>query len=588
MRPGFRTPIQRLCALAFFLLSLASPAQAGENMLLVLDASGSMRGKIEGRTKADIARATVASVINGWNQDNQLGLIAYGHRRKGDCTDIETLIPVGPLAPETYLNTVNNLGALGMTPLSAAVRQAAQALDWSEHKATVILVSDGEETCKLDPCTVGADLEKSGVDFTAHVIGFDVADAAHQAQLRCLARATGGRYFNARDERELSAALQGAIVASTEPLPPPAQATLAFEQPITIAQALTVRWTGPADNGDFIAMARPEQKDGDYLTYSRMIESGATSGSVALAAPATAGTYEVRYVNPLRGDVVLARRSVAVQDAAASLEAPESVVAGSRLNVVARGPYGDRHWVGFAKVGSPAGSYLDYARLSGPVSEVELIPPAEPGTYELRYVLNESERVIAARPIAVLPSEVAVSGPASVMAGDTYRFEAKGPVDSRHWIGFAAAGSGPGDYRDYTRPETSPAFGRLSAPIEPGSYELRYVLNEGEKVAASQRVTVTAAQASLAPAGKALAGQVLRVAFTGPRGNGIWIGFVRTGTLDYLGYASVQADGEANVEVTAPAEPGGYELVFVLGDTALVRQAVEVAPAAGQVGGSMP
>lgn len=565
--------------LASLLLAAACTAQAGENMLLVLDASGSMRGQIEGRTKVDIARATVASVVRGWDPANQLGLVVYGHRRKGDCTDIETLIPVGPLDPQAYLKTVNSLGALGMTPLSAAVRQAAQALDWSEQKATVILVSDGEETCNLDPCAIGAELEKSGVDFTAHVIGFDVIDGAHQAQLRCLAKATGGRYFNARDGRELSAALQGAIIASTEPLPPPAQATLVFEQPITIAQPLTVRWTGPADNGDFIALARPEQKDGDYLTYSQMIESGTKNGIATLAAPATAGTYEVRYVNPRRGDAVLARAPVAVQDAAASLDAPDSVAAGSRLKVVARGPYGDRHWVGFAPVGSPAGSYLHYARLSGAVSEVELIPPAEPGTYELRYVLNENERVIASRPIAVVPSEVVVSGPASVMAGDVYRFEARGPVDARHWIGFAAADSGPGDYRDYRRPDGSPASGVLSAPIEPGNYELRYVLNEGERVAASQRVTVTPAKATLTPAGTPLAGQPLRVAFSGPRGAGTWIGFVRAGTLDYVSYASVQPDGEAVVEVTAPAEPGGYELVFVVGETPVARQAISVSAA---------
>jgi Ca-activated chloride channel family protein len=566
-------------ALAFVLLAAACTAQGGENMLLVLDASGSMRGKIEGRTKVEIARATVASVVHGWNPDNQLGLVAYGHRRKGDCADIETLIPVGPLDAEAYLSTVDGLGALGMTPLSAAVRQAAQALDWSEQKATVILVSDGEETCGLDPCAIGAELEKSGVDFTAHVIGFDVADAAHQAQLRCLAQATGGRYFNARDGRELSAALQGAVVASTEPPAPPAQAALSVQQPAAIAQLLTVRWTGPADDGDFIALARPEQQDGDYLTYSRMVESGARSGSVTLATPATAGAYEVRYVNPRRGDAVLARAPVAVQDATASLQAPDTVSAGSRLRVIARGPYGRNHWVGFAPVGSPPGTYLDYARLSGPVSEVELIPPAEPGPYELRYVLNESERVIASRPIEVLPSEVVVSGPASVMAGDAYRFEAKGPVDPRHWIGFAAAGSGPGDYRDYTRPTASPTTGVLSAPVEPGSYELRYVLNEGERVAASRQVTVTPATATLVPDSTPQAGQPLRVAFTGPRGSGIWIGFVRAGTLDYLSYASVQTDGEAVVEVNAPAEPGRYELVFVVGETPIARQVISVSAA---------
>jgi len=562
--------------LALSLAASSTAAIAGDNVMLVLDASGSMWGQIEGRSKVEIARETVSRVLQNWNQDDALGLVAYGHRRKGDCADIETLIPVGSLDAGVYLKTVNNLNALGMTPLTAAVQQAAAALKFSEQKATVILVSDGEETCKLDPCAVGAELERTGVDFTAHVIGFDVTDVAHQAQLRCLASATGGRYFNARDAQELSAALQGAIEASNEPPPLPASATLTFEQPVTIAQTVSVRWTGPGDAGDYIAISRPQQKDGEYLTYSRMLGADTLQGETRIDAPATAGRYELRYMNPRRGEAVLARMPLQVDDAPASLEAADVVVAGSRLKVIARGPYGTRHWVGFAEVGSPAGSYLDWQRLSGAVSELELTSPAKPGSYELRYVLNENERVITSRPITVIDGEATVRGPASVMAGDTYAFEANGPAGDQHWIGFAAAGSAAGDYQDYVRPSTAIPNGVLSAPVDAGAYELRYVLNENERVVASQPVTVTPAQATLRFAGDVVARQALRIAFTGPRGRGNWIGFVRSGTLDYLDHASLPAAGIDFVEISAPADPGDYELVFVIDRTAITRKPVTV------------
>ena len=61
---------------------------------------------------------------------------------------------------------------LGKTPLTEAVRQAASTLKSTEAKATVILITDGIETCEADPCALGAELEASGVDFTAHVVGF--------------------------------------------------------------------------------------------------------------------------------------------------------------------------------------------------------------------------------------------------------------------------------------------------------------------------------------------------------------------------------------------------------------------------------
>lgn len=564
-----------LSLVPLFLVAMCS-AHAGENVLLVLDASGSMHGTIEGRSKVDIARATVAGVVRDWKAEDHLGLIAYGHRRKGDCGDIETLIPVGPLDAPTYLRTVNSLGARGMTPLSAAVRQAAQALKWSEQKATVILVSDGEETCNLDPCATGQELEKSGVDFTAHVIAFDVGSVAQQAPLRCLASSTGGRYFNARDERELSAALRGAITASVEPPPPPAQATLGFEQPVVIAQPLSVNWNGPADHGDFIAFADPKQADNEYLTYSRMIDITAKNGSVVIEAPASPGAYELRYMNPLRGDAVLARAAVVVEDLPATLEAPETIAAGTRIKVIARGPHAARHWVGFAMIGSPSGSHFDFARLSGPVSEIELVPPAEPGDYELRYVLNENERIIVSRPITVVASEAMVNGPASVMAGDIYRFTARGPVDPGHWIGFAESGSGPGNYREYVRPTSATTEGILSAPDAPGDYELRYVLNEAERVVATQRVSVLPAKATMIPSGQPVAGRQLRVEYSGPRGRSIWIGFVSNGTVDEITYASVSADGDAEVELMAPDKAGSYELVYVLGGKAIERLPITV------------
>ena len=78
----------RCSLLAYSLLLVTGSALAAENVMLVLDASGSMWGQIDGRTKIEIAREASGKVVSGWDQANQVGLIAYGHRRKGDCSDI--------------------------------------------------------------------------------------------------------------------------------------------------------------------------------------------------------------------------------------------------------------------------------------------------------------------------------------------------------------------------------------------------------------------------------------------------------------------------------------------------------------------
>ena len=564
------------------LCAAALPAAASENVMLVLDASGSMWGQIDGRAKIEIAREAVGRVVADWSPDNALGLVAYGHRRKGDCADIETLIPVGPLDGAAYLATVKALNPKGMTPLSQAVIDAAAALRASEQKATVILVSDGEETCNLDPCAVGRELEASGVDFTAHVIGFDVANPAHQAQLRCLAENTGGRYFNARDAVELGNAVQGAVSASTEPPPPPATATLKPQGAAAVLQPLAVAYTGPADTGDFITVVLPEAKDGDYLTYAYVPEvDGDGQGEVRFPMPATAGAYELRYVSPSREAQVLARVPLTVGDTEASLDAPATATAGGRIEVAVQGPVDARHWVGFAPVGGDSGAYIGghYVRPTG-VASLTIGVPAAPGDYELRYVLNESERVIASRPITVLPAQASVRAPAEVMAGTPVAIEASGPVGDGHWIGFAPAGGDSGAYiaNSYIRPDGPTTRASVRAPTAPGDYELRYVLREGEAVAASQPVRVLPARFGLEAPAQVLRGAAFEVAFTGPGGSGNWIGVVPAGGdgAEYLSWQYVPEDGSTRLQLTAPDTAGAWEVVFVVDSAVTARVPLRV------------
>ncbi len=206
-------------ALSMLAAALPASAQATGSAMLVLDASGSMWGQIDGRTKIELAREAVDGLLADWQGDLSLGLMAYGHRRKGDCADIEVLREPQGFDASALRAQVGALAPKGMTPISASVREAAARLRFEEHKATVILVSDGEETCDADPCALGRELEALGVDFTAHVVGFDIQDgsAAHR-QLQCLAESTGGRYVRAGDGQSLVEALQSVAVAE----PPPA------------------------------------------------------------------------------------------------------------------------------------------------------------------------------------------------------------------------------------------------------------------------------------------------------------------------------------------------------------------------------
>lgn len=220
----------RSVAAAILLLSMTTFGFAANKVIIILDASGSMWAQIDGKPKLEIARESLRTVLQSVPADDEIGFMAYGHREKGSCDDIQLIVPPQAGSASAISAAADSLKFLGKTPLTAAVKQAAEALKYTEDKATVVLITDGLETCGGDPCALGKELEASGVDFTADVVGFGLT-ADEGKQIACLADNTGGKYIQASDEKALQEALVETVAApapapapAPEPAPAPAPA----------------------------------------------------------------------------------------------------------------------------------------------------------------------------------------------------------------------------------------------------------------------------------------------------------------------------------------------------------------------------
>lgn len=246
---------------------LPNPATAEGRTIIVLDGSGSMWGQIDGKPKLEIAREALAEVLKSIPADTELGLIAYGHRSKGACDDIETLVAPAKGTAQAISDAAAKMQFLGKTPLTEAVRRAAAELHSTEEKATVVLITDGIETCEGDPCALAQELESSGVDFTAHVVGFGLTKDEGK-QVACLAEGTGGQYITADDLDSLTVALQATVIAAPKPEPvptpapepepaPPAQLEINFAPRLLLAPGVQkpedssdIQWEIHAKNAD--------------------------------------------------------------------------------------------------------------------------------------------------------------------------------------------------------------------------------------------------------------------------------------------------------------------------------------------------
>lgn len=224
------TGVSRIRALAWRSLPLlaslllfadAARAEAPRPTVIVVDSSGSMSAAIGGVPRLDAARRVLGEMLSRWPAAAPVGLVAYGHRRSSDCSDIEVLSPIGPPDTAALARRLATLRARGKTPLAASLQQAAGLLQAAGGGGTIILVTDGIETCHPDPCAVAAALREADAALSVHVIGFAV-EAKDEQQLSCIASAGGGDYRTAADADSLLATLDTAARAATAPAPEPA------------------------------------------------------------------------------------------------------------------------------------------------------------------------------------------------------------------------------------------------------------------------------------------------------------------------------------------------------------------------------
>jgi hypothetical protein len=199
--------------------ALAPPTKTRKNLEIILDASGSMKTAMGKKTRWDVALDTLKVVLEKLPDDFNVGLRMYGHREASTspktCTDSELLVPIGALDRDNVLNRAKEFKPKGETPLVYSALQAPADLK-AVGGGTVVLITDGEESCKGDPVRAAAELKASGLDLRLNIIGFAVTNPKTQKDLAGLAQGTGGMFYSAQTGGALAEAL---LVAAIDKFP---------------------------------------------------------------------------------------------------------------------------------------------------------------------------------------------------------------------------------------------------------------------------------------------------------------------------------------------------------------------------------
>lgn len=322
--------------------------------------------------------------------------------------------------------------------------------------------------------------------------------------------------------------------------------------------AFRVEWTGPNNPRDYVTIVRPAAPPTEYASYAET----RTGSPLELTAPLAPGDYEVRYVTEVSKSV-LGRAPITVTPITATLTAPAEAVLGTTLEVTWTGPNNQGDYITVVAKGTPDGRYDNYTE-TRQGSPLTIRMPTEAGDAELRYMTGQQAQVLARRPLRITMPEVSVNGPAEVTAGTVFTVTWVGPNNPGDYVTIVSRGTPDGRYQNYAETRKGSPL-EVTALIEPGEAELRYMTGQGAKVLARRPIRIAAAKISLDAPAKAKAGAAVAVTWTGPDNAGDYITIVSAGTPDgqYAKYADTRQGSP--VQILAPQEPGAAEIRYVSG-----------------------
>ncbi len=546
--------------------SFSGFSQAQTYVQLILDASGSMWNKLEdGSYRISAAKDVLGNFIKGLpTGDLNVGLRVYGATMsamdEGSCDDIQLVVPMNGVDKPGLQTAVDTTKAKGATPIVKALEQAAADFPAEASKKLIVLVTDGEESCGGDLNAVAEKLKAQGIEIDLKIIGFALSNKAQESF------AGVGEFVNAADAAQLASALEGAVeeVVAEEPAPVARQAV-----------TLTVPPTAPAGQFVDVSYDGTDLTKDDYLT---IVPVGAEDNTLAdfeyvdlqtkkltLTTPFEPGDYEVRYVNDANGGV-LARAPITLEKADITMRVLGEIHAGGNVQVEWTGPDGEADYITIVKADAPEGTYdsYKYTRDGNPLT---LVAAIEPGPYELRYQTDRSGD--SGKTFARVAVEVQEAVPVflqttpEVPAGGEFEVEWAGPANDSDYITITKPDAAESSYTDYAymRDGNNPVV--ISAPVEPGDYEVRYVNEREGKVLGRAKVKVVASSALVQGPSEAMAGSAVEVSVSGSSSESDYMTIVKADANEgaYADYFYTRDTTTGKLQTSF--EPGSYEIRLV-------------------------
>jgi Ca-activated chloride channel family protein len=188
-------------------------AQEKTKILFLLDASLSMKNEWKGGTKWNTATNALIEIADSISTigDVEMGLRVFGHlypEPDKNCRDtrLEVSFDTGNILK--LKKKLEEIRPKGITPLVYSIEKCATDFGTSQSRKILIIITDGEDACNRDPCSLQKILEDNGVVLRPFIIGMNLQSNIFQ-QMNCM-----GKIINTSNRDEFITALNTTVLES--------------------------------------------------------------------------------------------------------------------------------------------------------------------------------------------------------------------------------------------------------------------------------------------------------------------------------------------------------------------------------------
>lgn len=166
-----------------------------------------------------------------------------------------------------------------------------------------------------------------------------------------------------------------------------------------------------------------------------------------------------------------------------------------------------------------------------------------------------------------------LQAPSEVPAGGQFRVQWTGPNNPGDYVTIVSPSASNAVYDNYRETSAGSQLD-LTAPMQAGTWELRYVTSRSKQVLGRAAIEVLAARATLAAPAEARLDSPVSISWMGPANAGDFITIVPAAAPDQQVGSYVDLQSDLPATVNAPVEAGPAEIRYVSGQgrTVLARR----------------